>query len=54
MVSSEAAGTAGDAIIGVPASPVCQDGLRRDDREEEGDPRPVSLPLLPEAGNNSL
>lgn len=46
------AAAAGDAAIRASASPVCRDAGRRDLREEEGGPRSVALPLLPEAGNN--
>lgn len=46
------ADAAGDAAVRPPATPVRRDGRRRDLREEEGRPRPVALPLLPEAAQH--
>lgn len=51
---SSLTGTTRDAAIRALASPIYRDGRRRDHLEEEGDRHPITLPILPQAGNNSL
>lgn len=48
------ADAAGDAAVRTSAPSIRRDGRRRDPSEEEGGPRSLTLPLLPEAGNNSI